>query len=535
MKIFLIDDEKGLVEGLKKVIGSYLPECEVIGHAYNGVEGAALIMENQPDIVLTDIRMPQADGLKMIQMLKDQGCTSKFIILSGYADFEYARKGIQLGVQFYLNKPVEEEELRDCVHRVMAAIREERAKAKEIDTLKQEVHSRLMESLLRDLLDAGGDPSDYEEELLRLTRTTYDKRKYVCALLEFERFSSGSQPLLGAFKESELEPIYLQIDQALKQYDCVYRFRYAHSQLAVLVLQQGSTLVADELYHAFDRLKETLHLEQKLNVTIGIGTVQGCAAGISASFEEARHALSYMLIKGRGSVIPYSEVLHMVKRRLPVPEATLVKLESHLDKRDESGCISVIHDIFRQMSVEHGLSPADFKMQCLNILLSCIRQMSFQPWQMDDFLGRHIPALDEMAKFRTLNELETWMIEVVRAILAIKQEFKIPEKKDVITEIKDYVAAHYGESISLAELSARFFLNPYYLSQLFKQKTGDTYLNYLAQIRINKSKELLEKTDLKVYEICERVGYTDTQYFSKLFEKMTGAKPSEYRKNLHRS
>ncbi|RTE06673.1 response regulator [Paenibacillus whitsoniae] len=535
MKIFLIDDEKGLVEGLTKLIGRYIPECEVVGHAYNGVEGAALIMENQPDIVLTDIRMPQADGLDMIQSLKNQGCRSKFIILSGYADFEYARKGIQLGVQFYLNKPVEEDELRDCVYRVMAAIHEERAKAREVDTLKQEVHSRLMESLLRDLLDAGGDPSDHEEELLRLTGIPHDKMKYVCALLEFERYAYGALPSSSAFKESELEPVYLQIDQVLEQYNGVYRFRYAPTQLAVMVMQRDSMLTIDELHHSFDRLKETLHREQKLNVTIGIGTVQGSAAGISTSFEEARHALSYMLINGKGSVIPYSEVLHVVKRRLPVPEETLVKLESNLDKMDEPGCIAVIQDIFRQMSVEHGLSPADFKMQCLNILLSSIRQMSFQPWQMDDFLGRHIPSLDEMSKFRTLTELEAWMIEVVRAILALKQEFNIPQKKDVIAEIKDYVAAHYSESISLAELSARFFLNPYYLSQLFKQKTGDTYLNYLAQIRVNKSKELLEKTDLKVYEICEKVGYTDTQYFSRLFEKMTGVKPSEYRKNLYRS
>ncbi|MGO4495046.1 helix-turn-helix domain-containing protein [Paenibacillus sp. 2RAB27] len=530
MKLFLVEDEKGLVEGLKKMISRYIPECEVIGQAYNGIEGAKLIMESQPDIVLTDIRMPQADGLDMIQSLKDQGCLSKFIILSGYADFEYARKGMQLGVQFYLNKPVEEDELSDCVYRVMATVREEQAKTKEIDHLKQEVHSRLAENLLRDLLDAGGDPSDHEDELLRLIGMPNDNMKYVCALLEFESYVASSLPS-GVFKESRLEQVYFKIDQVLKQYDRVYRFRYGGSQLAVIVMQMGSVLASDELHHSFYSLKETLHLEQKLNVTIGIGTVQERTAGISTSFEEARHALSYMLIKGKGSVILYSEVLHMVKRRLPVPEETIIKLETNLDKMDEGGSMSIIHDIFCQMAVEKGLSPADLKLQCLNILLSSIRKMSFQPWQMNDFLGRHIPSLDEMSRFRTLSELEEWMIEVVRAILALKQEYKIPEKKDVIAEIKDYVAAHYDESIGLAELSARFFLNPYYLSQLFKQKTGDTYLNYLTQIRINKSKELLEKTELKVYEICQMVGYVDTQYFSRLFEKITGIKPSEYRKN----
>lgn len=400
VNVFLVDDEKGIVEGLKKMIARYIPECEVIGAAHNGVEGAALIMEKQPDIVLTDIRMPQADGLDMIQALKDQGCRSKFIILSGYADFEYARKGMQLGVQFYLNKPVEEDELRDCICQVMAAVREEQAKEREVDSLKQEVHSRLTESLLRDLMNAGGDPYDLEDELLRLIRTPKVNMKYVCALLDFDRNETNMMPI-GDFKESGLEPVSSQIDQVLQHYDRVYRFRYSVSQLAVIVMQEGNVLAFDELQHSFYRLKEALHRELKLIVTIGIGTVQERAAGIGGSFEEARHALS--------------------------------------------------------------------------------------------------------------------------------------KKKDVIAEIKDYVAAHYDEPISLAELSARFFLNPYYLSQLFKQKTGDTYLNYLARIRINKSKELLEKTDLKVYEICQKVGYTDTQYFSRLFEKLIGIKPSEYRKNLPRT
>ncbi|MDP4098177.1 helix-turn-helix domain-containing protein [Paenibacillus sp. P96] len=265
MKMMIVDDEKGIVDGLHKMIGRYVPECEMIGAAYNGLDGFRLILERQPDIVITDIRMPQADGLEMIRMLKDEACHAQFILLSGYAEFEYARKGMQLGVQFYINKPVEEEELQNCVYKVMEIIRSERAKQQEVYNLKLQVHNRMVESAFRDHMDAGGD--------------------------------------------------------------------------------------------------------------------------------------------------------------------------------------------------------------------------------------------------------------------------NLPRKKDIITEIKEYVSEHYSEPISLADLSARFFINPYYLSQLFKQKTGETYLSYLAQTRINKAKELLIRTDLKVYEICQRVGYSDTQHFARLFEKLTGCKPSEYRKN----
>ncbi|MNR05126.1 HTH-type transcriptional activator Btr [compost metagenome] len=120
-------------------------------------------------------------------------------------------------------------------------------------------------------------------------------------------------------------------------------------------------------------------------------------------------------------------------------------------------------------------------------------------------------------------------------MISFKLEHNIPKKKDIITEIKDYLIKHYNEPIRIADLAARFFISPLYLSQFFKQKTGETYVNFLAQIRINKAKELLQNTDLKVYEICEMVGYSDTQHFARLFEKLTGSKPRDFRKNTPNS
>jgi two-component system response regulator YesN len=107
-------------------------------------------------------------------------------------------------------------------------------------------------------------------------------------------------------------------------------------------------------------------------------------------------------------------------------------------------------------------------------------------------------------------------------------------KKDVIEQIKQYVAEHYNESVSLADLSERFYINLHYLCQLFKAKTGQTYLEYLTKLRMEQAKELLLKSDLKIYEICERVGYSDTTHFSRIFEKTVGSKPTEYRKRLLR-
>ncbi|MCA0755782.1 response regulator [Paenibacillus sp. N4] len=524
MKLILVDDEKGIVDGLKKMIGRYIPECEVVGTAYNGLEGVKLIQKMKPDIVITDIRMPHADGLDMIRMLKEANIPTKFILLSGYADFEYARRGMQLGVQFYINKPVEEEELRDCVYQVMKIVQAERVKLREVDDLKQEVQSRMQESALRDILDIGSDNTDLMEELLEIARIPTGGVSFACMLLEIEGNADG-------LKEAGLQQVFTQIDRALGQFREVYRFRYSGAQVAVVV-SQGSSIGYADLVRSAQRLKEQVYLQLELSMTVGVGTVQKRAAGISQSFEEARYALSYKVVKGANAVIAFPEINNLTGRSQPVPEEMIVKLESALDNMDEKECTGIIREIFRRMEAESSMSPADLQLQCLNILLSTVRKMSFQQLQQNDFLGRHILSLEGMSRFRTLECLEEWMVQVIRRIIEFKLEHNIPRKKDIIAEVKEYVSAHYNEPITLADLSARFFISPYYLSQFFKQKTGETYVSFLTQIRIGKAKELLEKTDLKVYEICQMVGYSDTQHFAKMFEKLTGCKPREYRRKL---
>ncbi|MCG7216027.1 helix-turn-helix domain-containing protein [Paenibacillus mucilaginosus] len=408
MRVVLVDDEKGIVDGLQKLMGRYIPECEIAGVAYNGVEGAQLIQACKPDIVITDIRMPHADGLDMIAMLQEAGCKAKYILLSGYADFEYARKGMRLGVQYYINKPVEEEELRDCVCDAMEQIRVERGGMQQIDNLK----SVLLQHTLRDLIDAGRDNPFYARELLRSAEIPMTHTSFVCALLELD---SPLNP--GA--DMGFESVFSLVERVCSPFGGVYPFRYTANQAAILVTDEGS-IEYGELIDALHGLKEAVWLELQLSMAAGVGTVKEQAVDIRLSFEEARDALTFKMGKGAGAVIPYSE----------------------------------------QVRNEHHAS----------------------------------------------------------------------RKKDTIAEIKAYVEEHFHEPISLADLSARFFINPYYLSQLFKQKTGETYLNYLVQIRMNKAKELLAMTDQKVYEICQAVGYSDSQYFSRLFEKLTGCKPSEYRR-----
>ena len=161
-----------------------------------------------------------------------------------------------------------------------------------------------------------------------------------------------------------------------------------------------------------------------------------------------------------------------------VTEEMIADLEAAIDNLDERESVDMIHRIFREIEAEPGFNPADLQQQCLNILLLSIRKVSFQQLQQNRLLSRQLLSLEGISRFKTLASLEQWMVEVISGIIEFLLEQRTPKRKDMISEIKEYVTDHYDESISLAELAARFYMNPFYLSQYFKQKTGETYLNF---------------------------------------------------------
>jgi two-component system response regulator YesN len=152
--------------------------------------------------------------------------------------------------------------------------------------------------------------------------------------------------------------------------------------------------------------------------------------------------------------------------------------------------------------------------------------------QLNSFLGKNILSLDSIANFQTMDELSNWIISILASMNDLMLKDLIPERKDVISQAIDYMNKNFSNGVSLKELADRFYLNPYYFSTLFKKKTGQTYQSYLMGIRVNRAKKLLEKTDLKLHEICEMVGYRDLDHFGKVFERIEGMKMYDYRKRL---
>ncbi|MBA4686314.1 MAG: response regulator [Candidatus Galacturonibacter soehngenii] len=518
-RVLIVDDEPGIAEGISFLIERLMPECQVIGITFDGQQGIQKALSLKPDIILTDIRMPEIDGLEMIRKLKENGFQSRFIILSGFAEFKYARTAITLGVEEYITKPIEEEELVSVLSRTCKLVNEEKKKQEQEQQMEQTIRGYT----LKDILESSEVPlSDIKSRLQNLGfPVTY--KDYVCAVVEKNA---------KIIKDTNID-FAVEINRAIEQY-----FDFCHEQYMILYSEDILVMVMafetepKKLTKAIGKLREELAQVIGVAVTIGMGRTYHKAEEIRESFEEAKCAINYKIIKGFNCVIMYEQIYAIDAKPKLIATEDIKRFENCIDNMDDKGCWLVIEDIFRKFENEKNLTPKDLQLLSLNLILSGIRKMSFAQIQLSEYLGKNIFSLESISKFETTTQLKNWIYNTIKSMNELMLKSSVPEKRDIVEEAKDYINKNFNKNISLNEISERFFINPYYFSQLFKKKTGENYQNYLINLRVGRAKKLLEETDLKIYEICELVGYADINHFNKIFERVVGVKPSEYKRNI---
>lgn len=516
-RVLIVDDEPGIAEGISFLIDRLMPECQVVDTAFDGIQGVEKALSLKPHIILTDIRMPEVDGLEMIRRLKDAALNTKFIILSGYAEFEYAKTAITLGVKEYITKPVEEEELRLALTNACNLVDEEQKKQEQ----ELELENTIMEYALKDILESSESTPENIKNRLQNLGVPGAYKWYACAILEINE----KRPI--DIKENFLNGIKSLSKRYLNFFGEKIVIPYSDDS-AVLIMAHESEY--QRLTDGMGKLRAELSKTLEATVSIGMGRMYHKAEEIRQSFEEAQCALNYKIIKGLDCVILYDQICDIDLKPNLVSAEDIKRFESCIDNMDDKGYKLVIEEIFRKIEKEKDVSLKDLQLLSLNLILSGIRKMSFMQIQLNEYLGKNIFSLESISKFQTTTQLKNWIFNMLKSMNELMLKNSIPEKRDIVEEAKKYMNKNFNKNVSLNEISERFFINPYYFSQLFKKKTGETYQNYLIRLRVDRAKKLLEETDLKIYEICEMVGYTDINHFNKIFERIIGIKPSEYKK-----
>ena len=534
-RIILVDDEEEVRKGIIRKIDWEALGFQVVGDAENGQDALEKIEQLEPDVVMTDIRMPYMDGLTLTSWIRQKYPSVKVLIFSGFDDFEYAQKAIKLNVTEYILKPVNVEELTRILNRVRENLDQEIEQRRDVDRLRESYLSSLptlRELFLNDMVRGNMPAENIRQKLEEYKIDILGAEKWLTAVINVENEAS-EETGLTLHQEKELIPISVKslLEDNLKDY-C--RFMAFNSAVGVTLIaavdgERKQTSLIDLLGDICKEIKRIL----QVTVTIGIGYFSRELEQLPAAYQSAVDALGYREIVGTGKTIYINDMEPVSRGKL------------QLETRDEADLIAVVKFGTRE-KIEaaaknfaarmegarvHMRQLQVYQMSIINCLIRLMQQQDLELGAMfgtDEMYGKVIYGNMKPEEFASvITEVGCRMNE------AMNRERDKTAKK-VILEAKQYILDHYQDpELSVDVMCRQLHMSPAYFSTVFKRETGQTYIAYLTEVRLDKAVELLNTTDDKTYVIAQKVGYQEQNYFSYVFKKRFGISPTKFRGSQH--
>lgn len=530
----IVDDENIIRKGLRDYIDWQQYGFEVSVEAENGITALQLAREHKPDVILTDIYMPLMDGIEFSKKVKDLMPEVIVIFISGYNDFSYAQRAIELGVYRYLTKPIKTQDLITLLVEVANELEHtqlQKEELKKIDSLIAESMPILKERFLLNLVH--GELKDKE---------IYNRAEYLGVDVKGNGFFSMVVSLDDYFiymeqkTEEEINiikfGIHKLVEECLKDFiDRFYVFEDRKNEIAIIGCSDSSLgSTTTNLFNNLQRLQETVKRYFKTTISIGIG--KGCQSieMISKSYEEAQEALEYRTAHGKNSIIYIRDI--RTEERF-VPNEEIYDKSGELIQSIKSGererCITLVDNIFMDLSKYETMKKDDLHLFIIDLLSKLIKTVTEFGGNVQEVFGESFMRMT-IFNFYTLEEVKVRFIELVKATVDYVGVKRKAVNRNFIEKAKEYINNNFSVSeLNLNMVAESVHISPAYLSQLFKQVTGESCIEYITKARINESRRLLKDTNLKTYEIAEKVGYSDPQYFSTSFKKIVGTSPTNYR------
>ncbi|MBB6673955.1 response regulator transcription factor [Cohnella nanjingensis] len=502
VNIAVVDDEERIRQGLAKLVEQTGEEYRVVGTYANGQELLDALGGLQLDLVITDIKMPQMNGLQLIERVQQRRPKIKFAILSGFNDFAFARQAIRQGVEDYLLKPVDQSELSELLSRVKHNL--------ELDSYRKAVAA---EEHIRLLLS--NDVSHLPEHMTQgasreLGQSELFREHYAVILLRTEpelapeRVVSYMASWTRAHKVLAWEPRQTVVVTAI-----------GHGDHADTARELGVTLLQRVPHPIYARL--------------GASAIHQGPLKLREAYLEAEASLQKVWYEDGYKAM--NDVHHLAKRGdegmnlLRLLDKDFRPALQMLDvARAEAALVAWLDDVGRQKPSWQALAEG-----CAAVSGLIRSERSERGPQPDE--PEEEPVVWSPKRFIHWAAFTAAFLDAAREQLHILKEAR--QGNRVVETVKAYIQRHYTEELELQRLADTVYLTPSYLSKLFKTETGETITDYVISIRIERAKEkLLKEPSLKTYEVGESVGYPDPAYFNKVFKKVAGVTPKEYRERV---
>ncbi len=524
--VLMVDDEEEVIRIIRRKINWEELGFQVCGQAGNGLEALEMIEELQPDVVMTDIKMPYMDGLELVQRLREKNMGIHTIVLSGFDEFEYVKQAISLEVEEYLLKPIDSAEILKVFQKVKKNLDDERDLQKNMEYLEkyyQQSIPILREGFFAELME-NSIPEErlahYMQEYgITLTGPCYS---VVVVHTSTTAIPEGITPRLLQMSVRQL----LEKSQSVHQDRFIFNYR---DNLVVLVQMNSEEEIAN-LTDEFDRFCKYAKRSCQATVTAGIGHAAAAIQEIAYSYTSAREAVSYRTLYGAGSAINIAEI-------------------DTGDAHYESPENAKIHEIFKQIkmgteeSVEKAIREYVSDIQRANLSLQAYeiaimefaagfyRFLNANEIDVNSLLRGEKNIFTILMSMDSLDALSRWLIKDALNIREQLQGQRNIKTGSFVGRAKTYIQENFSDpDMNIDMVCSELGLSSTYFSTIFKKETGKTFVNYLTEIRMKEAERLLIEEDEKTYIIAEKVGFTDSGYFSFVFKKWFGVSPMKYKK-----
>lgn len=523
--ILLVDDEEEVIQAIMKNIHWESLGFSVIGYACNGVKALEMVEEGQPDVVMTDIKMPYMDGMELAHRIKAEYPATKLLLFTGFDEFEYAKEAVHLEVEEYILKPVNAAELKHVFTQLKVKLDQEISEKRNVEIL-QKYYMESLPLLQADFYVALIEGRIQEEEIPKYLsdyQLSFPGPFFSCLVIHT---SSCQMP-------ADMNPLLLstsvkkQAKEHLAEKWQAKCFSYLDHTILIAQLKQESLI--SELTDECDRFCKYARRMIGAVVTIGVGQVCSKILELEQSYGSAREAISYRSIYGSSRAINRIEVVpqKVGKSDLANEEdlANLLKI-IRLGTQEEVGQAAhkyLDHTFYPEKTLQQ------YHIDIMELLCALYRFSVNHDLTSDDFSG------DMRSLYNRLLDLEPeafeeWLVGICFSFREMIIHVRNSSTKSFVSRAKEYVHQNYGnEALSLDCICEALGVSNSYFSTIFKKEIGSSFISYLTDYRMDRAASLLIETNEKSYMIAKKVGYSDPNYFSYVFKRRFGVSPSKYR------
>lgn len=536
LNVLLVDDEYLIRELLKKRIRWDDLGCKIVGEASCAAEVFDFLEERTVDLIITDINMPKTDGLEMSEKILESYSKIKIIVISGYDKFEYAKSGIKIGIEDYILKPIREEEVERAVLSVKEKLGREKEDEYETEKIRKQLESNLpylREKLFIDLFKNRWSIEELQEKL-RFLKLDLKEAPVQIALIQIlfkaEKKYTEEERLIALMSTVH------NVETYFKEYPLLHILVDQKENIAIFCNDSKINLIEECGYLLNNLCKHNANME----ITIGISDAKRQIEGTKECYHEAVNALQFKAVLGGNQVICYSDLDIITDRTNQIDiiqENAMLELQFLIKAGLHEQAVEFVDLLYESIGRYAEFEEQNFAMhiriQTSRMISALFYMTATMDIKFEDMADYEENFFKSIASITTIPQAKQLVLSLIKKLIDHINAVQGNMINDYMEDILEYIQKNmcdYG--LTLNKIAAHFYMNPSYLSRVFKQKKGVSFKDYLNKIRMEKALEYIRNTDLKAYEIGEKIGIPDGNYFSTSFKKYMGMSVTDYKKKI---